>query len=191
MTSSHFRYIFLLTLPVAAERFQICCRIGCQLISDESGNSFSLCAGQTLIGLTWKKWFLLSSKVCEITDEIVKAPHYCGWTVADKSTCLIVTNKYQNECYGCKTVSIASLRNKRYFGIGLLFNQSLSLKAYKAYNSRIEPGAVSLPGSSTSSWPTYRKFQHLRVTVSLGPEGHNIGLLTLYHVLSICISWSW
>jgi len=34
--SSHSRWILLLTLPIAAEYFQIYSRIGCQLTADES-----------------------------------------------------------------------------------------------------------------------------------------------------------
>jgi len=64
----------LLTLPVATEWFLIYCRIGWQLTSNESWNTFGLPICRTLIRPTWKKTFLLSSKICEIIYENVKAP---------------------------------------------------------------------------------------------------------------------
>ena len=59
--------IFLLDFKFT-EWFQIYCRIGLQLTSDESWNTFNLCTGRTLIRPTWRNCFLLSGKVCEIID---------------------------------------------------------------------------------------------------------------------------
>jgi len=55
--SSSLHYPLLLTLPVAAEWFLIYWRIGWQLTSNESWNTFRLRICRTLIRPTWKKIF--------------------------------------------------------------------------------------------------------------------------------------
>jgi len=66
--------------------FQIYCRIGWHLTSDDSWNALRLCQGRTLIRSTWKNCFLLSGNVCEIIDENAKDLHICDWTVTDTVT---------------------------------------------------------------------------------------------------------
>jgi len=52
------------------------------------------------------------------------------------------------------------------------------------------PGIASPPGSSTRSCPTYGRFQHLRVTVSLNPLGRR-RLLLLSDAWSQESLWDW
>ena len=86
--------MFLITVYFGANSsrsrlFQIYCRIGWQVTSDESWNTFRLCTSRTLI--TWRNWFLTRRKG-NVKSNII-APHNCDWSVLINSIYGLIAQK--------------------------------------------------------------------------------------------------
>jgi len=80
-----------------------------------------------------KRMYLLGAATSYI---ILLPPEYISWL----QPCLhVIATKYlhKNKCYCCWTVSMAWLRNKKYFENELLLSQGLSFNAHKLYITAI------------------------------------------------------